>query len=445
MSKEISVTRTVDLPDITRESQSLLGHLTQALGVPRDVLATDDEINYTWEQIPRYLRKIPRELRNETIVKACAAVACGLFDAAINYVWNASIVELRDKVRRFGMSVIPQILNDSEFDESSLMELRDAELLELCLKLNLINNDDFFFLNQCRDTRNNFSVAHPAMGEIDGAELISFLSRCQKHALSSKQNPKGVDTKRLLHAIAAKKFTGTKLGEWARRLEETYDEQRELIFSMLHGKYCDPESGEETRINALSICQDFSDKFSPKTKSVLVDRHQEYVAKGDEERRKASIQFFEKTSSIDLLDDSERHNLFASASRALLMAHKGWDNFYNEPPHAQRLYQLSKDGRVPLSVQGSFVEAVVTCGIGNIYGVSHGAERYYKDIVRSFSPNEVAIMLRLRRGNITIRNRIDSASSCKKKFKDLVNLIDSDSVPTSLKTSYRRWKRMKIE
>ena len=81
-------------------------------------------------------------------MKVCIAIASGLFDSAINYVWNAAIVELRQKVRQFGLHVVPQILDDKSFDENSLLDLKDIELLDLCLKLNLITDENFFFLDQ---------------------------------------------------------------------------------------------------------------------------------------------------------------------------------------------------------------------------------------------------------------------------------------------------------
>lgn len=129
----------------------------------------------------------------------------------------------------FGIAVIPQILDDKSFDEDSLLDLIDADLLALCLKLNLIGRDDFFFLDQCRATRNSFSVAHPAEGAVDEDEFLAFFSRCQKHALSSVRNPKGVDTKALLSALKAARFTKDQRQEWERRIRETYDAQRELI------------------------------------------------------------------------------------------------------------------------------------------------------------------------------------------------------------------------
>jgi hypothetical protein len=121
------------------------------------------------------IKRIPPGLRDQRIVKMCVAVASGLFDAAINYVWNAAVVELRQKVRRFGIAVVPQVLDDKSFDEDSLSDLKDAELLDLCLKLNLIDDDDFFFLDQCRATRNSFSAAHPAEGIVDEDEFLAFL------------------------------------------------------------------------------------------------------------------------------------------------------------------------------------------------------------------------------------------------------------------------------
>lgn len=434
-----SPTAVVSLPDISAHSSSMLELLTKALGVPRHVLADDEQIEHAWSQLPRLIKRIPPELRDERIVRMCVAVASGLFDAAINYVWNAAILELREKVRRFGIAVVPQVLDDKSFDEDALLDLKDAELLDLCLKLNLIGDDDYFFLDQCRATRNSFSAAHPAEGVVDEDEFLAFLSRCQKHALSSAHNPKGVDTKAMLTALKTARFKKDQREEWERRVRETYDAQRELIFVMLHGIYCDPASVEEARLNALSICEAFSDEFSPRTRSALIDRHQEYKAKGDETRQKASLQFFEKVGQLSLLTEAEVHSIFTAASRKLLTVHNGWDNFHNEPPFAERLARLSRKNRVPESAQTTFVDAVVTAGTGNEYGTSHAAMGYYREMVTSFSPNEVRLMLEIPAGSSLVARRIKSNKSCERRFRTLVALIDAKTVPTAAKSLHKRW------
>ncbi len=86
-----------------------------------------------------------------------------LNDSAINYAWNGSILQLRGKVKKFGLSVVQQIISKPDFDESKLLDLKDAELLTLCLKLNLVSEQGHTLLNQCREVRNNFSAAHPAL------------------------------------------------------------------------------------------------------------------------------------------------------------------------------------------------------------------------------------------------------------------------------------------
>jgi hypothetical protein len=433
-----SMLPTVNLPHIEPLASSMLAQLTAALGVPRGVLAADGQIKHVWTQIPRLLNRIPPPLRDERMAKICVAVASGLFDAAINYVWNASVVELREKVRRFGIAVVPQVLDDKSFDEDSLVDLKDAELLDLCLRLNLIGDDDFFFLDQCRATRNSFSAAHPAEGIIDEDEFIAFLSRCQKHALSSTRNPRGVDTKAMLAALRSARFKQDQREEWERRVRETFDAQRELIFVMLHGVYCDEGSGEEARLNALSICNAFSDEFSPKTRSALVDRHQEYIAKGDEARRKASLQFFEGLGQLSLLSRADVHAIFTSASRNLLSAHNGWDNFHNEPPFAERLARLSRETHVPETAKEVFVEAVVTAATGNSYGVSHAAAPYYQEMIKSFSPNEVKLMLELPSGSALVASRLKSSDQCKRRFRALIELADPKSVPTASKSQYTK-------
>ena len=449
--KELAVTSAphestiVDLPKASNLVGSKLDEIAAALGVDRSVIASVDQIEEAWSQLPRLIQRIPPHLRDEKIVKACIAIASGLFDAAINYIWNAAIVELRQKVRRFGIHVVPQVLADKSFDENTLLELRDAELLDLCLKLNLITDQDFFFLDQCRATRNSYSVAHPSDGDVNEYEVVNFISRCQQHALSSKQNPKGVDTKKLLASLNTAKFKRSQREEWQERLRSTYDVQRELIFSMLHGIYCDPDSGEEARVNALALCTDMSEEFTPKVQSVLVDRHHDYRARGEEKRHAASQHFFEHLGLLSLLGDLEVHGLIAAASKSLLRVHNAWDNFYNEPPFAARLEQITKEVAVPESAQALFVEAVVTCGVGNLYGVSNAALSSYRAMVRSFSPREIQIMLDLPRKANTVAGRLKGSADCDKRFRALVTQLDKSSVPTTVKSVYKKWIKKEKE
>ena len=430
----------VTLPAVSEVTGDMLTQITGALGVPRDVVAQDDQIGHAWSQLPRLVRRIPPHLRDERIVRACIAVATGLFDAAINYIWNAAVLALREKVRDFGLHVIPQILDDRSFDEASLVDLKDADLLELCHKLNLITGQAYHFLDQCRATRNSYSVAHPSDGTVDEDEVVYFISQCQKYALSNVQHSRGVDTKALLGSLSAAKFSADQLNEWETRVRGTFDAQRQLIFGMLHGVYCDPDAGEVARVNALELCKRVQDELTPSAQSVLLDRHQDYRAKGDEKRHRASQQFFQHVGLMALLSEAEVHRLITSASRDLLRVHNGFSNFYNEPPFADRLVRLTRDIGVPRSAQPAFVEAVITCAVGNPYGVSNGAVPSYRSLVSSFSPREISLMLELPRSQKLVASRMKHHAGCKENYRALVGLLDRSSVPTNSRAAYRRWR-----
>lgn len=369
----------------------------------------------------------------------CVSVAVGLFDSAINYIWNVSIVELRTRIKRFGLNVVQQVIGDSSFDENALYDLKDAELLDLCLKLNLITEDGFFFLDQCRDIRNNFSAAHPTIGKLDDHECLSFINRCAKYALGNEINPVGVDIQGFITAIKGGKFSHEQLSVWKDRLEKTHQAQRDLLFGTLHGMYCDPSSSEDVRQNALSIIKKFLPNFTPKIKSELIDRHQDYIAKGDDTRHNASQLFFENLGLLKLLGDSERHAMISIACKKLMGVHQAFDNFYNEPPFAERLNSLAGQSAVPETAKEEFVVTVMTCAVGNSYGVSHAAIPFYNQMILGFSPAEIAIMLQLPDSKTIVGNRIKNYRRCEDSFRNLVKILNPSSVPTKAKTIYKEW------
>jgi hypothetical protein len=372
----------------------------------------------------------------------CVAVASGLFDSAINYAWNAAVIELRNKVRKFGIHIIPQII-DSNFDEKRLVEQTDYDLLILCLKLNLISEHGHFMLDQCRDIRNNFSSAHPTIGALDEDEFINFVNRVARYALNNEQNPQAVDIQELIKSIQVGAFSEDQYRVWCERIENTFEAQREIIFGMLHGIYCDPSKGQETRVNAITICHRLIQKMTPSIASTLINRHQDYQAKGETDRHKASQIFFENLHLLGLLSEAERHTIVSNACKNLISVHNSFNNFYNEPPFAERLKVLTEGQAIPQTVQPEFVETVIICSVGNQYGTCGAADiQYYQKMIQGFTPREIQIVLEIPEGTSLAAQRIKSSSRCKVKFAEIVSNLNAASIPTSVKSAYIQWTKI---
>lgn len=438
---DIIVKENVNLPALPSTVLPAIAELTAALGIPREVLASQEEIEHAWRDLPRELREIPGDLRGELIARMCVAVSTGLFDGAMNYSWNAAILQLRQKIRNFGLAVVAQI-QQNDFEEKHLLELQDSRLLDLCLKLNIINEDGFFFLDQCREVRNNFSAAHPTMGTVNDREFTTFLNRCVRYALADSSSPRGVDIGAFISATKGPRFNGHQCQIWVQRLTETHDAQRQMLVHMVHGIYCDPATAEPARLNAIDICSGLSGAFTSTIKSDLINSHSDYVAKGLEDKHTASLQFFERLGLLGLLNESEQHVVFSRAIDRLWNVHNGMNNFYNEPPFAERLLEVTQQGAVPETIQDSFVQTVACCRVGNGYGVSNAAVPYYDEMIRSFSPREVATLVRAAVDNTsTIGRRVSNNGSCRRNLKTALELIDPASVSNSVKADYDRLTR----
>jgi hypothetical protein len=66
------------LPALPTQMLPAFAQLTNALGIPREALAPDDEIAYAWRDLPREIAEIPAALRGELVARMCVAVSTGL-------------------------------------------------------------------------------------------------------------------------------------------------------------------------------------------------------------------------------------------------------------------------------------------------------------------------------------------------------------------------------
>lgn len=427
MNDNTIVAKPTMLPKLLDATLPHLNGIMEAFNLPREIIASDDEIAYAWRELPREIMRIPEELRDELIVRMCIATSVGLFDGAINYIWNAVILTLKRKVKNFGLALVGETLGKS-FNETNLNDYMDSELLDLCYKLELLSEDGYFFLNQCRDIRNNFSSAHPSMARIDDRELINFISRCCKYGITNDYSLQGVNVSDFLSSIKGRKLDDDELNVWKQRLIETFAAQRQLLVPMLMGIYCDPDSTETTRLNALKICVLIKEYIDDKIKSSLIEQYNKYFVKGATDKCTAAKMFFEKLLMLGLLSTSEQHSIVKSACKNLLSAHLGFNNFYTEPPFAQRLLEITSNLKTPKTVQREYVYTVLMGFVGNPYGVSNAAIPYYEEMIKNFSPKEIDHLINILGTRSLFSEKIKLYATCRNRYLEALNLIDRESM-----------------
>lgn len=393
MDNEITSIIEINPSEVTTPSEDVVSTITNSLSIPRDILPSSEDINLSLSLLPRELNLISPRLRDKFIAKTCVAISVGLFDGAIVYIWNSVIKELRFRVQSFGMEMIKNVLGDKK-DDNFLDKITDAELLELSYQLNLISEQGFFYLSQCREMRNNASIAHPTEIEIDDRELITFISRCCKYGLSNDNVTKGIDMKLFIRVLENETTTRDNLSTMSDSIMNTFDLQQELVMKILHSNYVDGSSSTTKRKNSLEMAKLLKPILTNKIETSFIEKHNHLRVVEDTPASSASRKFFENMGLLSRLHDAEKVAIFKKAITQLTNAHLGLNNFYNEPVFAERLSEISKQiTPIPEIIIPEYVNVIFTCYLGNDYGVSNNAMSYYTDMLKNLTPKGLEFIL----------------------------------------------------
>lgn len=417
----------LDSNNLTTKGDLVVNEVVASLGMPRDILPPDEDISMALTLLPRELNLIPERLRNKFIAKAVVASSVGLFDGAIIYVWNCVITELRSRVSSFGMEMIAQISGSSKPD-NFLDKIQDVDLIDLCYQLNIIDEQGHFYLQQCREIRNHASIAHPSNIDIDDRELINFISRCCKYGLSEITISTGIDIKSL-NAILSIEDNSESLDHFVSILNTTFRSQQTLIYQILYSNYIDPSKTSTVRANALRIAKSASNVLSDNPEIIveLLEKHQSNLLSGSKDKRINSTNFIEAIGQLNSLSDVEKISAFRKAINHLRTAHYGMNNFYNEPPFAERLQELSeKITPIPEPIIEKYVEVNLECYVGNSYGVSWAAIGFCEKMLKNLTPKGIECML----GKLNSTSQTLNSEQ-KSRIQDLLEFYSSSPIVTS--------------
>ena len=417
----------LDSNNLTTKGDLVVNEVVASLGMPRDILPPDEDISIALTLLPRELNLVPERLRNKFIAKAVVASSVGLFDGAIIYVWNCVITELRSRVSSFGMEMIAQISGSSKPD-NFLDKIQDVDLIDLCYQLNIIDEQGHFYLQQCREIRNHASIAHPSNIDIDDRELINFISRCCKYGLSEIRISTGIDIKSL-NAILSIEDNSESLDHFVSILNTTFRSQQTLIYQILYSNYIDPSKTSTVRANALRIAKSASNVLSDNPEIIveLLEKHQSNLLSGSKDKRINSTNFIEAIGQLNSLSDVEKISAFRKAINHLRTAHYGMNNFYNEPPFAERLQELSeKITPIPEPIIEKYVEVNLDCYVGNSYGVSWAAIGFCEKMLKNLTPKGIECML----GKLNSTSQTLNSEQ-KSRIQDLLEFYSSSPIVTS--------------
>ncbi|HTK21246.1 MAG TPA: hypothetical protein VL442_17120 [Mucilaginibacter sp.] len=359
--------------------------------------------------------------------KFIAGVASGLFDAALNYLWDETILQIRKRVVQYDLEYFYDnaVVGDKRKrlkDESDLNKVDDYDLIKGAKEIGLISELGSKHLEYINYMRNWASAAHPNQNEISGLQLVSWLETCVKEVISLPISNLTIKIKQLLSSIKTTSISPDNAKEIAVFFTDLTQDQVNNLASGFFGIYTKPDTDSQTLQNINRLLPLIWERVDEDTRDSFGLKYGNFVAANYQYEKKLAREFLQLVNAESYIPDDLRVVEIETAITNLLTAHRGLNNFYNEPSFAGQLQRIVGDPpKLPKQINKKYVLALVDVYLTNGHGVTTGAQPIYEDLISKFDSQQANIAA-LSFNDSTISNKLQH-SLCQKKFKGMVELI----------------------
>lgn len=429
--KEITITGKSDYDLQLNQFETALLTYLESKGLPAaSILVNVPQRVVVFANIDPVLQRIQTEQIGQSVYisKFLAATASGLFDAALNYLWDQTMLELKKRIAQYDLSYFfDNAVKNPErrkklSTEEDLNKLEDSELVQGGREIELISEMGIKHLDYIRFMRNWASAAHPNQNQITGLQLLSWLETCVIEVISLPISNVGVEIKKLLANIKDKSISAQDAKEIATFFLNLTQDQVNTLAAGFWGLYTRTDTSPLTRQNVIQLLPHLWNRVDENHREGFGIKFGKFVANNLQEEKKFARELLELVGGLQYIPDDLKATDIQTAIDNLLIAHRGYSNFYSEPLFARELSRLVKNGQsVPSQINRNYLLCLTQVFITNGNGVAWNAESYYKEMLGNLNQNQaIYSLLSFKESNISNRLQYDL---CRKKYKELIEII----------------------
>jgi len=394
---------------VNPQDQRLVDFLRDA-GLPHEnIMATPSERSIIANNLPEYIQSLPTEIKSDAryLSKFVIGAGSGLFDYALNALWNEVVITIRKKAAVYGLDIFFDAAvggnKTREFynTEDDLPALKDAILLDTCRKLELISDTTYKKLKHILEMRNDIGISHPTDYNINAFELMGWLQTCVTEVLNDQPTEAAIHVQAFIANL--KSYTTPLDPPQKQTIERSFTElPSHLCGNLLRtvfGIYVAPDTDPGVRKNIATLAPALWKTCLDEPRYRLGIVLEGYNTNLYREKYTLGEQFFDLVSGNAYRSPSERLVIVDTLITDLLDKHNGWDNFHHEAPVAANLFSYVPDqSSIFDNLAERLFKTVLLCRIGRGVpyneGVSPSGKRYYDAILRlggdKFAPHVMA-------------------------------------------------------
>lgn len=431
--------------ELAADSNVFTNYLKE-LGLPtNNIIADTKERNVVMTNLQSFLHTLSEDEKCEAryLSKFVGATAVGLFDAALNYVWNEVVLNLRKKAILYGLDLFFDAAvggPNREYykSEEDLSGLKDIVLLDTCRKLELISDVVYLKINHILVMRNEVAASHPNVENIGGYELLGWLQTCVKDILQDKPSESAIKIKALVDNLRAKTDI---IDEHTKKLFEgelqnlATPHVQNLLIS-LFGMYVAPNTEVILRKNIALISKSVWDNAPEHIKykiGIMLDGYRTNLQQDKVER---ASEFLTTVNGKSFESLSSKFIALDSLVEKLENTHNAWDNFHHEPAVIREILSYIKEIKdVPPEVLPRLIKIVVKCRLGNGVsyneGVSPAAKPLYDKFLSLLDDGNIKFVIKTLNAP-DVRSKLQILR-CQNHLSSILNILLKNSISDRLK------------
>jgi hypothetical protein len=265
----------------------------EAAGLPTDgILVSIRERDKLLRNVGDALDNLEGQQRSRAsyISKMIIAGSVGLFDAALNYLWDETISELRARVAAFDVAYFFDLAEPSPARRKELStaddlrKLDDAKLMEAANRIGLISDVGYHQLDHIRYMRNYASAAHPNQVILTGLQLAQWLEACIREVITLPRDTVVAEIGALLRNVKSTRLTATDLRNAAGFFDRLPDERSDNLAAGLFGLYTAPDTEPHALDNIRALWLDLWPYVSEDARNELGTKLGRFMASAEQGR-----------------------------------------------------------------------------------------------------------------------------------------------------------------
>ncbi|MEN9921099.1 MAG: hypothetical protein RLZZ517_77 [Candidatus Parcubacteria bacterium] len=383
-----------------QELESKEGHflsLLESVGLPiNDIFVPIKERTIFFSNASSLLAQMSPEQKFQAVYisKFFAAVSVGLFDAALNYIWDETILQLRKRIEVYDLEYFYEIAASPEKRKDlktidDISKLTDDELLKGALKIDLITEVGYRNIDLIKYMRNNASAAHPNQLKITGLKLTSMAEDCLREIISTPIPPAAIAVQKLLENIKNTEMSKEDAKDVAVHFAAMGPEPIQRLTEGLFGIFYKRETTEPVRQNIRLLAPLLWPYVDENIRKSLGIKHAYFSANNNIAEKGFAKEFLAVVDGLKYITDPHRTVEVSTILEELKNAHGEFNNFYNEVLPAKRLRSvLGNPPKIPNGIEQKYIATLVEVFLTNGNGVANSANDIYLDLIKGFNPRQ---------------------------------------------------------